>query len=187
MTNHLSSRAVCLLLICTIFLTGCNVTFQSGQYNFIKGLFESEDTVVQKNWQAVWQGRIFEVYAVNHVAGTFFVNEEGFVLNFDGWQALDLTLPGNGGLKTAALSKVVSENGSVSLQFENVYGQELGSHQCSAWQPTQSVAGESGWQQQCSASFDSYVNEIRLNKANELIGLRFTLVPETDPIEVSLR
>ena len=81
---------LCLYLIfgalTPFLLSGCNVSFQSSQFKFVKGMFAQEPLQPEKNWQVRWQGKIYPVFAVNHDGGTFFSDERGFIVSFDGWQ-----------------------------------------------------------------------------------------------------
>lgn len=169
-----------------IALTGCNITLQSNQYNFVKGLFQPAEPLPEKSWKVKRAGREYFVYAINHDAGTFFANEDGLLVGFDGWQINELTLPGSQGKKAVVVNKFVSEDGAVTLQFETGSGRELATHECAAWK--RSVRGENSveWRQLCLSDSGRHQNSIALNEAGQLTALRFVVEPETAPMVVEL-
>lgn len=167
-------------------LAGCDVTLQSNQYNFVKGLFQSQESLPEKNWKVNWDGRGYSVYAINHDAGTFFANEEGFFVSFDGWQITELKLPGAQGRKAVVVNKVVSDDGEVTLQFENSAGTALVRHKCAAWKRSIVAKNATEWLQQCNTDTGSYRNRILLNQVGELTALRFIVQPKAPPMLVEL-
>ena len=169
-----------------IALAGCNITLQSNQYNFVKSLFQPAEPLPEKNWKLRRAGREYFVYAINHGSGTFFVNEEGLIVSFDGWQITELTLPGSQGRKAVVVNKVVSDDGAVTLQFEAGSGRELATHACAAWE--RSLRGENSteWRQQCLSDNGKYQNSITLNESGQLTALRFVVEPEEPAMVVEL-
>jgi len=191
MINDLLRKA--LAPLCSVLLTGCNVTFESNQYRFLKSLFETDSPALEENWAVTWRDRSYTSYAINYDGGTLFANQAGLLVTFDGWQIVDLTTPGSRTKKDAAITKEVSADGTVSIKFEDGRGRVLGNHSCEAWEKHQESdsANSKGligmaWVQQCSDSRVSYKNEIRLNVLGQLIGLQFVLVPGVPPIKVEL-
>ena len=162
------------------------MTLKSSQYDFIKGFFEPKTSVQEKAWQIVWRKRVFSVYAINHDSGTFFANEEGLLVSFDGWQVVSLSMPGSLGKKTAVVNKVVSDNGAVSLEYESVESGSAQRHSCSSWQALSADSGLTGWNQSCEGSSGEYINEIRVNAKRQLVALKFMLVPGFEPIMINL-
>lgn len=175
------------LILMVVTCAGCSLTLQSSQYDFVKDLFEPEQEVPEKNWHVVWRKRVYQVYAINHQSGTFFANEEGLLASFDGWQLVDLSMPGSLGKKTAVVNKVVSDDGIVSLQYADGRGGSAQEDTCSSWQRQLSDSGSTDWNQQCSGSSGEYTNEIRVNAQGQLVALRFMLVPGVEPIMIHLR
>ena len=182
-----------LVLSVIILLSGCHVTFQSNQYAFIKSLLEPDQLQPEQSWTASWDGRLYPVVAINYEGGTLFADQDGVLINFDGWQILDLALPGSRTKKIAVIEKVVAEDGSTQLTYADGLGRVLGSHACQAWQQ-ELVAGAvdptlmviSAWMQSCVDGETVYRNRIRLNEAGELVGLLFVLVPGEPPIQIDL-
>ena len=75
---HSSVYLFCVALT-ALLLSGCNVTFQSSQFNFVKGLFAQEACKrLKKTGRCVGKGRLYPVFAVNHDGGTFFADDGGF-------------------------------------------------------------------------------------------------------------
>ena len=182
-----------IVMVVSLVLTGCGVTFQSTQFNFLKSLFDVDSSVSEPNWIVTWRDRVYPVYAINHDGGTLFVNEDRLLVTFDGWQVTDLSLPGSRTKKVAVLNKVVSDDGTVSMQFEDGRGRRLETHLCEAWErfsESKEKVLRTGnltiWTQQCSRPDETYTNEIRLNELGQLIALRFFLVPGIAPIKIEL-
>ena len=170
-----------------LMLSACNITLQSSQYSFVKGLFAEEIPAIEKNWQVRWDGRSYLVYAINHEKGTFFADEKGFLLSFDGWQVVDLSLPELRGKKVATVEPCISADGSVILQYFKGEREELAKDLCRAWEREFYGAGTLSWRQVCVGLTGSYTNEILLNELGQLVSLRFVLLPSAQPIEIELR
>ena len=77
-------------------LLGCSVSLQSTQYSFLAEMLQKKDPPPQKNWRVIWRNKEYLSYAVNFENGTYFANEEGLLVSFDGWQVVGLNLPGLG-------------------------------------------------------------------------------------------
>ena len=88
-----------------LLLSGCNVSFQSSQFNFVNGLFARESPQPEKNWEVRWLGKTYPVFAVNHDGGTFFADEYGFIVSFDGWQIRQMSISQSKDGKIALLKK----------------------------------------------------------------------------------
>lgn len=167
-------------------LAGCNITLQSTQYNFVKSLLQPAESLPEKNWTFRRAGREYPVYAINHGSGTFFVNEKGLVVSFDGWQITELTMPGSQGRKAVVVNKVVSDDGAVTLQFKGEGGRELASHACAAWERSVRDENSVEWLQQCLSDSGKYLNSIALNEAGQLTALRFVVDPKEPAMVVEL-
>ena len=173
--------------ITVLLLSACSVTFQSSQYNFVKGLFAQQAPALEKNWQVRWQGRRYDVYAINHEGGTFFADEKGLLVVFDGWQVTELSLPELKGEKAATVDIATSADGTVTLQYLKGGREELAEDICLAWQRELQGSRLLGWRQVCEGSMDAYTNEIVLNELGQLVSLRYVLLPSVQPIEIELR
>ena len=173
--------------IAVLLLSACNVTFQSSQYSFVKGLFAQEAPALEKNWQVRWQGRRYDVYAINHEGGTFFADEKGLLVAFDGWQVTELSLPDLKGEKVATVDTTISADGSVTLQYRKGGREELAEDVCLAWERELQGPRLLGWRQVCEGLMGAYTNEILLNEVGQLVSLRFVLLPSVQPIEIELR
>ena len=167
--------------------SGCSVSLQSSQYAFVKNLLKPEPPVAEKNWQVAWGGDVYPVYAVNHDGGIYFADESGLLVSFDGWQVTSLTLPGGLNKKVAQITRVFSDDGVLSLQFQNEDGRNVGSHRCSSWQSVESQEGLKGWDQQCADGSRMYTNEIRVNERNQVVALKHVLVPGVAAIVIAQR
>lgn len=172
----------------TLLLSGCNVTFQSNQYSFVKGLFAQESPEPEKNWQVRWKGKIYQVFAVNHDGGTFFTDEHGFMVSFDGWQIRQVSISQSRHGKIAVIEKTTTDDGVISLDYTDGGARTLALDRCQAWERTTG----NGWEQNCKseesavALYADYTNTIELNTNGELVSLRFLVLPGADPIEISL-
>ena len=173
----------------SVLLSGCNVSFQSSQFNFVKGLFAQESPQPEKNWQVSWQGKIYPVFAVNHDGGTFFADENGFLVAFDGWQIRQVSIAQSEDGKIAVIEKNTSDDGAISIDYRDGNGRRLARNNCQAWERTTAT----GWEQNCNnaehaeVSSLGYINKIELNTNGELVALRFMVLPGTAPMQISLK
>ena len=175
-----------------LLLSGCNVTFQSSQFNFVKGLFAQESPQPEKNWQVRWQGKIYPVFAVNHDGGTFFADEHGFIVSFDGWQIRQVSVSQSKDGKIAVIEKTTTDDGAILLDYKDGNASRLAQDICQAWERTTGA----GWEQNCKvakksadnvdASNAGYTNTIELNTIGELVALRFMVLPGKAPMQISL-
>ena len=176
-----------LLMLFVVSSIGCNVSLQSSQYAFVKNLLKSEPQVVEKNWQVAWDGRDYLVYAVNHSDGIYFANESGLLVSFEGSQVTRLSLPRVQNKKAVQITKMVLDDGTISLQFQNQGGRNMVSHLCSSWQSVVSQDGSKGWKQECADRSDMYTNEIRANARGQIVSVKQVLVPGVAPIVIAQR
>ena len=175
-----------MLMLFVVSSSGCNVSLQSSQYAFVKNVLKPEPPVAEKNWQVTWGGRDYLVYAVNHDGGIYFANESGFLVSFDGSQVTSLST-GARNKKMVQITKVVMDDGTISLQFQNENGRNVGNHLCSSWQPIASQDETKGWDQQCADGSRRYTNEIRTNAQNQVVALKQVLVPGVAAIVIAQR
>ena len=189
---RLSVNIFCGALL-ALLLSGCNVTFQSSQFNFVKGLFAQESPLPEKNWQVRWQGKTYPVFAVNHDGGTFFADEYGFLVSFDGWQIRQVSIAQTKDGKIAVIEKSTAEDGAISLNYRDGNARQLARDHCQAWERTTGT----GWVQNCKlakksaenvdASNAGYTNTIELNTNGELVALRFMVLPGADLMQIRLQ
>ena len=190
--SRLSVNIFCGALL-ALLLSGCNVTFQSSQFNFVKGLFAQESPLPEKNWQVRWQGKTYPVFAVNHDGGTFFADEYGFLVSFDGWQIRQVSIAQTKDGKIAVIEKSTAEDGAISLDYRDGNARRLAQDICQAWERTTGT----GWAQDCKsakkgaenadASYAGYTNTIELNTNGELVALRFMVLPGADLMQIRLQ
>ena len=176
-----------------LLLSGCNVSFQSSQFNFVKGLFAQESPQPEKNWQVRWQGKIYPVFAVNHDGGTFFADEHGFIVSFDGWQIRQVSVSQSKDGKVVVIEKTTTDDGAILLDYSDGNARRLAQDICQAWERTTGA----GWEQNCKvakksadnvdASNAGYTNTIELNTNGELVALRFMVLPGTAPMQIRLQ
>ena len=176
-----------------LLLSGCNVSFQSSQFNFVKGLFAQESPQPEKNWQVRWQGKIYPVFAVNHDGGTFFADEYGFIVSFDGWQIRQVSVSQSKDGKIAVIEKTTTDDGAILLDYSDGNARRLAQDICQAWERTTGT----GWAQDCKSAKKTannvdapsagYTNTIELNTNGELVALRFMVMPGTEPIQIRLQ
>ena len=175
-----------------LLLSGCNVSFQSSQFNFVKGLFAQESPQPEKNWQVRWQGKIYPVFAVNHDGGTFFADEYGFIVSFDGWQIRQVSVSQSKDGKVVVIEKTTTDDGAILLDYSDGNARRLAQDICQAWERSTGA----GWEQNCKvakksadnvdASNAGYTNTIELNTNGELVALRFMVLPGKAPMQISL-
>ena len=179
-------RILCVSFLVSV-LSACNVTIQSSQYSFIKSFFAEKTPAFEKNWQVRWDNKIHYVYAINHEAGTFFADEEGFLLKFDGWQITELALPNSMGQIIAVVEPKRSKDGSMTLQYFNGEREKLSQDLCRPWQPMSQGPNVLEWRQECEGRGSTYTNKILLDDLGRLVSLRFALLPTVEPIEIEVR
>ena len=176
-----------MLMLFVVSSTGCNVSLQSSQFNFAKNLLKTEPPVAEKNWQVTWGGRDYLVYAVNHTDGIYFANESGLLVSFDGAQVTSLSMPGMQNKKAVQITKMVLDDGTISLKFQNQGGRNMVSHLCSSWQSVVSQDGSKGWKQECADGSDRYTNVIRANDRGQIVSVKQVLVPGVASIVIAQR
>ena len=176
-----------LLMLFVVSSTGCNVSLQSSQFTFVKNLLKAEPPVAEKNWQVTWGGRDYLVYAVNHSDRIYFANDSGLLVTFEGSQVTSLSLPSFQNKKVVQITKTILDDGTISLQFRNEVGHNMGSHLCSFWQSVVSQDESKGWKQECADGSDMYTNEIRANDQRQIVSMRQVLVPGVAPIVIAQR
>ena len=189
---RLSVKMFCGALL-ALLLSGCNVSFQSSQFNFVKGLFAQESPQPEQNWQVRWQGKIYPVFAVNHDGGTFFADEHGFIVSFDGWQIRQVSVSQSRDGKIAVIEKTTTDDGAILLDYSDGNARRLAQDICQAWERTTGT----GWEQDCKIAKKSaenadapdagYTNTIDLNTNGELVALRYMVLPGTAPMQIRLQ
>jgi|GEM_PF-1474310 hypothetical protein len=183
------SRLLSLLPVLAM-VGGCAVSLQSSQYSFVKGLFERKQEPPPPNWQIDWRGGVYPVYAINAGSDTYFANEDGLAVKFDGWQVVQVAEPGIGFRQVAVIThKPAAQSGEVALFYADGKGRPLLEHYCDSWKEVD-LEGVGNTQlakrfvQNCDQSRGNYRNVIDLNSESQLIKLIFTVVPDEDPITI---
>ena len=171
------------------FLVGCSVSVQSTQVSFLKGMLEKKDRPPEKNWRVIWRNKEYLGFAVNFEGGTYFANEDGLLVNFDGWQVVGLSLPGLGVNKVSEISYQNQADGGRVLTYKDGRNEILTADSCARWAKTTeggapSRARRVGWLQRCQAEQGFYHNEIELNDAEQLVRLVFIVKPKSSPMVV---
>lgn len=174
------------ILVFSATSAGCNVSFQSAQYSFIKNLLQPRAPVVEKNWRVVWREKVYFVHAVNHEDGVYFVNDDGLLVFYDGVHVASLSLPSTRNA-VAKVTREVAEDGGAFLRFGGGSGERGEIHLCRPWEETETVSGARKRTQRCNSGALNYFNEVRLNEQNEVVGLKQVVVPGLSPIIVERR
>ena len=181
---------LCAQIYCGAFivllLSACSATFQSNQFNFIKSLFAQKTSLPEKNWQVRWQGKIYPVFAVNHTNGTFFADEHGLFVSFDGWHIRQVSISRPNHEKISVIEKTTASDGSTLLEYRGGNPGLLALDRCQVWKRENSTA----WKQACEgtdASGGIYTNIIEVNPNGELVALQFKVLPGADPMEITLK
>lgn len=175
------------LLTVALSLFGCSVSLQSSQYALAKNLLKPKSQATAENWEVIWNGSVYPVFAVNHESGIFFANESGLLVNFEGSQVTSLALPGSRNTGGAQIKKTLLEDGTMSIQFYDEGGRFIGNHLCSAWEAVASKNGFKGWDQECLDGSSMYTNQIRANKQSQIVALKQVVVPGVAPIVIEQR
>ena len=180
----MSYRSSFLFLLAALLVTGCTVSFNSAQYSFVKGLFDSEP-LPPKRWSLVWGETRSSMFAVNHESGIYFVNDTGLLVSFDGWQVVAVRMPENEEHKSTFARKTVSAEGGVSLQFLGHTKQVVGFQECQNWVRLKANVNQNGWEQMCVGPKKNFRNRILLNKSGEIVMLEFYLETKEDVLKLA--
>jgi hypothetical protein len=183
------AKALVHIIVCGFVLAGCTVSLQSAQYSFLKGLLAKQENPPEKNWRVVWDDKEYRGYAVNFDGGIYFANEEGLLVSFDGWQVIELRLPGLGVNKIADIRYQVQPDGARLLNYADDRGRSFAIDRCQSWKRTTDVGSpgltpEVEWQQACWSADGSYQNAIELNDRGQLVKLIFTVLPRRNPVVI---
>ena len=72
------------VLMC-LLSAGCNLSFQSKQYDFLKSLTVDRSSIVLPTWQLNWAGFQQLVYPISLQTETVFTDGDKLLIRFDGW------------------------------------------------------------------------------------------------------
>ena len=71
-------------LMC-LLLAGCNLSFQSKQYDFLKSLTVDRSSIALPTWRLNWAGTQQLVYPISLQTETVFTDGDNLLIRFDGW------------------------------------------------------------------------------------------------------
>ena len=77
------ARSVAVLMC--LLSAGCNLSFQSKQYDFLKSLTLDRSSIVLPTWQLNWAGSQQLVYPISLQTETVFTDGDNLLIRFDGW------------------------------------------------------------------------------------------------------
>ena len=72
------------VLMC-LLSTGCNLSFQSKQYDFLKSLTVDRSSIALPTWRLNWAGTQQLVYPISLQTETVFTDGDNLLIRFDGW------------------------------------------------------------------------------------------------------
>ncbi|MEL0048404.1 MAG: hypothetical protein VW867_07140 [Gammaproteobacteria bacterium] len=165
------------------------MSLQSTQYSFLAEMLQKKYPPPQKNWRVIWRNKEYLSYAVNFENGTYFANEEGLLVSFDGWQVVGLNLPGLGVNKVADIDHHKQLDGYRLLTYKDGLGRSVSIDRCEPWEKiiNNAPANEGTqvwWLQRCRSGDHNYRNQIKLNDRGQLVGLVFTVMKKMDPVVI---
>lgn len=161
------------LLIVVWSLQACS--FSSTQLDLLSSAWSGESELIpfdELAWTMIWSGndyRVIPIFPPNESL-TNFMNNDGVIVSFDGWQVLraEGILPNE--LK---IRIVITDSG---LEYLNE-GESIAVHECEEF--ASSLEGRTTvWLQNCNRSTDAYTNEIRVNEFGAITLLRFLIHPD---------
>ena len=94
---------------------------------------------------ALAREKAYPVFAVNHDGGTFFADENGLMVSFDGWQIRQVSISQSKDGKIAVIEKTTTDDGVISLDYSDGNARRLAQDNCQAWERTTGTA----WKQDC--------------------------------------
>ncbi|MBU25810.1 MAG: hypothetical protein CMD99_07245 [Gammaproteobacteria bacterium] len=168
-----------------LVLSGCSVSLQSNQYTFIKELLtrNGQQEKLPENWVVLFQGRTYPAFAVNHQGGTFFANDKGLFVSFDGWQVTQFSFHDGKRKKDFFIKSETNGSGTFKLEYSDGRRNPISSS-CQPW-----VRIGTGWTQEClgaKGALSRYSNVITLNVRGELVSLYYLVSPDSSPTEIKL-
>ena len=193
------------LLLCLV-TSGCNLSLQSNQYNFLKSLMRSSSSIEVPTWMLSWQGLGQLVYPVSLQNETVFTDGSNLMIRFDGWNITRIEgLQGLGALQrvqpvldrkerdgqqtNATIENLLKKNFSPVLWKSSNGWQVL--WYCSVWH--ERVDGPLGYTQTCYTNTDSteelikVENAITLNSLEMIQSIQATFDPASSEIMIQLR
>ena len=184
--HDMRARAVAVAKLSVILalllqLSGCS--FHSNQLDALNALW-SEESGPQKNWRVSWDGKVFDVYAINAPEQVIFADGEGFLLHFDGWQITGVRgiLPGDEALNLDVVDSQVDQ--SILLKYSGLRS-KFGEQRCTRWALANGSELEADsdliYEQRCDSGMVVTTHALRLNSDNQLLAMRFTFHPARAP------
>jgi len=194
-----------LAVLLGLTVVGCNLSFQSTQYQFLKSLALNESTVEIPNWVLIWDGKERLVYPVALENETLFTDGDALIVSFDGWQITKIRgLPNLGVLKrfvrsqdgedTAFRNHVDQEKIILEDQRTIVWDSSLGGRSiwyCGGW--FKRVDGPPGYVQSCFVDDPKgdgaieFVNTIGLTSLGMIQSIGSTFDPNKGALRIELR
>ena len=80
-----SSQIILSSVICCLLVSGCNLTFQSSQYNFLKALVGPTEAVAVSSWRLTWGELNRSLYPISIDEKSVFTDGGDILVYFDGW------------------------------------------------------------------------------------------------------
>ena len=194
-----------LALLLGLSVVGCNLSFQSTQYQFLKSLALNESTVEIPTWVAIWDGKERLVYPVALENETLFTDGDALIVSFDGWNITKIRgLPNLGVLERFVQSKegketvfrnhVDQEKVILEGQRTIAWNSSLGRRSvwyCGGW--FNRADGLPGYVQTCfvddpkRGGANKFVNTIGLTSSGMIQSMGTTFDPNKGELRIELR
>ena len=198
-----------LKLVLAVFLgltvVGCNLSFQSTQYQFLKSFALNESTVEIPTWVLIWDGEERLVYPVALENETLFTDGDALIVSFDGWNITKIRgLPNLGVFErfvqfkedkdTVLRNHVDQEKIILKGQRAIVWNSSLGRPSvwyCGGW--FKRVAGSPDYVQSCfvddpkRGGANKFVNTIGLTSSGMIQSMGTTFDPNKGELRIELR
>ena len=172
---------VTILILLLINITSCS--FQSSQYNLIKGMINKEDSLQKpsKTWSIFWNNKQTDLYAINVANQIIFANDDINIFYKD-QQIYKIT-----GL--LADDKLMEIDSNDSKLLYKLNGKQIASDSCATRKMT---VGETEYKKYSHICFEqesgvSYENQIVINPEGWIVSLRFKVHPSYPLLELSIK
>ena len=172
---------VIILILFLINITACS--FQSSQYNLIKGLIIKENFPQKpsKNWSVFWNKKQTDLYAIN-IANQIIFADKNINIFYKNKQIYKIT----GLLTDDMLMEIDSSN---SKMIYKLNGKQIAGDSCETRKIT---VGETGYKKYSHICFeqesgDSYENQIIINPENLIVSLKFKVHPSYPLLELNIK
>ena len=172
---------VTILILLLINVTSCS--FQSSQYNLIKGLIIKENIAEKprKTWSVFWNNKQTDLYAIN-IANQVIFADKNINIFYKDQQIYKIT-----GLLAADILMEIDSDDSKLIYKLN--GRQIAGDSCGTRNITVSETEYKKYSHICSeqVSGDSYENQIVINPEGLMIGLKFKVHPNYPLLELSIK